>query len=118
MQPTYAQSRSDPNPTDSLTLAALGVVAYTFANVLHEGIGHCGACFLSGGTPLVVSTVHMECSTETRLVSAGGTLVNFAAGCLFFVFARLARSSPRLHYFCWLSMTINLMTATGYFLFS
>jgi len=60
----------------------------------------------------------MECSTETRLVAAGGTLVNFVAGCLFFVLARLASSSPRLRYFCWLSMTINLMTATGYFLFS
>jgi hypothetical protein len=118
MQPTYAQSRPDSNPADSLTLAALGVVAYTVGNVLHEGVGHGGACLLSGGTPLVMSTIHMECSTETRLVAAGGTLVNFAVGCLFFVLARLACSSPRLRYFCWLSMTINLMTATGYFLFS
>jgi len=111
-------ARLAAGPADSLTLAALGVVAYTFGNVLHEGVGHGGACLLSGGTPLVMSTVHMECSTETRLVAAGGTLVNFTAGCLFFVLARLARSSPRRRYFCWLSMTINLMTATGYFLFS
>ena len=47
MQPTYAQSRPDSNPADRLTLAALGVVAYTFGNVIHEGVGLGGACLLS-----------------------------------------------------------------------
>lgn len=86
--------------------------------MLHEGVGHGGACLLSGGTPLAVSTVHMECSVDTRLVAAGGTLANFAAAALFFVFARCARRFPRARFFCWLSMTVNLLTATGYFLFS
>ena len=30
------------------------------------------------------TTVHMECSVDTRLVAAAGTLVNFAAAALFF----------------------------------
>jgi len=118
VNPSPALSKTGPAPADSLTLAAIAIVAYTLGNVLHEGLGHGGACLISGGTPLVVSTVHMECSVDNRLVMAAGTLANFGAAALFFALARLARRSPRLHFFCWLSMTVNLLTATGYFLFS
>ena len=112
----------DPHPkpvkSDALTIAAVGIVAYAIATMIHEALGHGGACLLSGGTPLVVSTVHMECSIETRLVAAGGTLANFAAAALFFVLSRFARRYPTMLFFCWLSWTVNLLTATGYFLFS
>jgi hypothetical protein len=118
MQPVPSLTRPEPVPADALTLSAIGVVAYVLATMLHEGAGHGGACLISGGTPLVVSTVHMECSVGTRLVSAGGTIANFAAAALFFVIARVARRSQRIHFFCWLSMTVNLLMATGYFLFS
>jgi hypothetical protein len=68
---------------------------------------------------LVISTVHMECSVDTRLVTAGGTLVNVAAGVLFFILARLVpRTAPRLKYFCWFSMTVNFFLAAGYLAFS
>jgi hypothetical protein len=61
----------------------------------------------------------MECRGETRLVMAGGTLMNVVAGALCFALGRCtARSSPRLRYFLWLSMTVNLFTAAGYFAFS
>jgi hypothetical protein len=86
--------------------------------MLHEGAGHGGACILSGGQPLVISTVHMECSVDTRLVDAGGTLANFVAAALFFAAARFTRRLPAVHFFCWLAMTIDLLMATGYFLFS
>jgi len=87
--------------------------------VLHEGVGHGGACLLSGAQPLVLSSVHFECSVENRFVMAGGTIANFIAGALFFAFGRLSGlRHPRWRYFCWLAMTVNLFTATGYFLFS
>jgi hypothetical protein len=60
----------------------------------------------------------MECSADTRLVMAGGTFANFAAAALFFLLAHQPGVSPRLRYFGWLSTTINLMMASGYFLFS
>jgi len=89
------------------------------SNVLHEGLGHGGACLLTGGRPLVLSTVHFECSADTLLVIAGGTLANLAAGCLFWGLLRLARhASVRLRFFLWLTMTINLFEGGGYFLFS
>jgi hypothetical protein len=114
-------SVSDPQPVaaDGLTIAAIGIAVYVLANVLHEGVGHAGACLLTGGKALVVSTVHMECSADNRLVDAGGTLMNLVAALLFFLLGRALRgASARARYFCWLAMSVNLFVATGYFLFS
>lgn len=112
-------SRSAPAGADVLTLSSIAITAYVLGTMLHEGVGHGGACLVSGGRPIVISTVHMECSSETRLVIAGGTLMNFIAAALFFFLGRRTpRASAHLRFFCWLSMTINLFTATGYFLFS
>ncbi len=67
----------------------------------------------------MMSTVHFDCSLDTRLVIAGGTLANFAAAAVFWLLLRRSSLvSPALHYFLWFSMTINLLTAGGYFLFS
>ena len=104
---------------DTYTVASISVLAYMLGNLLHEGTGHGGACILSGGQPQVLSSVHFECSIESRLVMAGGTIANFIAAALFLYLGRLAgRNRPRWKYFCWIAMTVNLFTATGYFLFS
>jgi hypothetical protein len=106
-------------PLDALTVGSIGILAYMLGNVLHEGAGHGGACLLVGAKPLVLSSVHFECSLDSRLVMAGGTLMNLAAGSVFFALGRLVGCSyPRLKYFFWISMTVNLFTGTGYFLFS
>jgi hypothetical protein len=98
--------------SDALTTSCIAIIAYVLASVLHGGLGHAGACVVSGGKPIMVSTVAMECSADNRLVVAGGTLVNVAAGALFFVFGRMtSRISSLLKYFLWLSMTVNLFTA-------
>jgi hypothetical protein len=121
MQPQtqHVASETEPIAADTLTIAGIAILAYILANVVHEGAGHGGACLLSRGKVLVISTVHMECSSETRLVMAGGTLMNVVAGALCFALGRVtARTCPRLRYFLWLSMTVNLFTAAGYFGFS
>lgn len=112
--------RNNPTPElDTLTVTAIALLAYMLGNLLHEGAGHGGACLLIGGQPLVLSSVHFECSADTRLVDAGGTLVNFVAAAVLFLLGRLTgRQHPRWKYFFWIAMTINLFTATGYFLFS
>ena len=113
------QTASTLVPADAVTVASIGILAYILGNVLHEGLGHGGACVLAGGKPFVLSSVHFECSSDTRLVMAGGTLINLVAGTVFFALGRLAsRSYPLLKYFFWIAMTVNLFTATGYFLFS
>jgi hypothetical protein len=106
-------------PLDPFTVGAIGILAYMLGNVLHEGAGHGGACLLVGGKPLALSSVYFECSLDSRLVMAAGTLMNLLTGAVFFALGRLTgRNSPRLRYFFWIAMTVSLFTGTGYFLFS
>ena len=104
---------------DALTVAAIGILAYIAGNVIHEGLGHGGACLLTGGRPLLITAVNMNCSADNQLVIAGGSLMNaVAAACLFFVLPMIPRTSPHLKYFVWLSMTLNLLSPAGYVAFS
>ena len=103
---------------DLLTIAAIAIVATVIANFIHEGLGHGGVCVATGGRPLALSTVHFECSPESRLVAAGGTLANLIFGALFWEAARAVKQAAALRYFFWLLMTFNLFEAGGYFLFS
>ena len=121
MNDTTGSSSSVDHPT----LIAITAVAYILANCAHEGAGHGGACVLMGGRPVALSAVFFECdetalsASAQRWIAAAGTLANLALGSL--ALALLAR---RLHgnrpsrYFLWLLMTINLLQAAGYFLFS
>ena len=106
-------------PLDALTVGSIAILAYMLGNLLHEGLGHGGACLFTGAKPLVISSVHFECTVDSRLVLAGGTLMNLFAGFIFFALGRFTgRGYPRLKYFSWIAMTVNLYTGTGYFLFS
>lgn len=112
-------SETARNTRDPLTIIAISVVAFAVADVLHEAVGHGGACLLSGGHAKVLSTVHFECSEDSRFIAAGGTLVNFIAG--FLCWGALRATNPARQYsryFLWLLMTINFLQAAGYFLFS
>jgi hypothetical protein len=103
---------------DLLTTAAIAIIATVIGNFIHEGLGHGGMCIATGGRPLVLSTVHFECSADTRLVAAGGTLANLLFGTLSWGAVRAVKQSAPWRYFFWLLMTINLVSVGGYFLFS
>jgi hypothetical protein len=103
---------------DLLTVIAIAIVSAVVADFIHEGLGHGGMCVATGGQPLVLSTVHFDCSVETRLVAAGGTLANLIFGALFWGAARAIKHAAHWRYFFWLLMTFNLFEAGGYFLFS
>jgi hypothetical protein len=115
-----------PSPRhDLLTVAAIGLVAYALANLLHEGLGHGGACLLVGGKPRVLSSLHFDGDTEglsrgaNRLIAAGGTLVNLLVGAAALAALSRSRTLPaQVRYFFWLLAFVNLLQGTGYFLFS
>jgi hypothetical protein len=111
---------------DAPTVAAIALVAYAASNVLHEAVGHGGACLALGGKPLVLSSVHFECGEQAmgalalRGVAAAGTIVNFVAGVLALAVLKTANPLHRPHtaYFLWLFTTLNLLSGAGYFLLS
>ncbi len=111
-----------PRSHDLATVAAVAVVAYAIANVGHEGLGHGGACLLVGGDPQFLSAVHFEGERDgmwaNRVISAGGTLVNFVLAALGALLLRSRPASPAVHLFAWLTVTVNLLQGTGYWLFS
>ncbi|MGH7668378.1 MAG: hypothetical protein ACRENQ_02705 [Gemmatimonadaceae bacterium] len=106
-------------------MAVLAIIAYAAANMLHEGAGHGGACLLVHGHPLVWSAVHFDCDltglgpAAGRIVAAGGTVANLlAAGAAWWLVIRRTPRSANLQFLLWVFATINLLQATGYFLFS
>jgi hypothetical protein len=108
-----------PTATDPLTIASIGILAYIAGNIIHEGLGHGCACLLTGGRPLLITAVNMDCSVDNRFVIAGGSLMNAIAAAVLFFLARITpRTSPHLKYFAWLSMTLNLLSPAGYLAFS
>jgi hypothetical protein len=119
-------TRNMPKPAiDRVTVGAIAIVAYALANLLHEAVGHGGACLLVGGRPQMLNGVFCQCDQTTlspvgiRVVAAGGTIVNLiVAGGLLAWMRAASGSSPRVRYFCWLLMALNTLTAFGYLLFS
>ena len=102
---------------------AIAVVAYALANIVHEGLGHGGACLALGGRLLAFSAVHAQCDVaegaESLGVMASGTLANLGAGAGALAAVRMRQApATKGHYFLWLFMTVNLLQGTGYWLFS
>ena len=126
MVTTFAGDVKIPGPTpfreagnpDLYTIAAITIATTVITSFIHEALGHGGTCVAAGGNPRVLSTVHFECSLDTRLVAAGGTLANLIFGVLSWAVARTFRKSASWRYFFWQLMTFNLFDAGGYFLFS
>ncbi len=111
---------------DTPTLLAIALVAYAVTAVVHEGLGHGGACLLVGGAPDTLNSCYFECrgdslsSVASRWISSGGTLANLVfAGLSWGALAALrTRARPATVYFWWFFFTVNVLTAFGYLMFS
>jgi hypothetical protein len=119
--PAAALEREQPSlPADDvLTICAISVLAAILANILHEGVGHGLTALLTGADSGLLTTVAWSSVFESRLVEAGGTLVNLAAGLIFWFALRSARAaSMTTRYFLLIACAFNLLSGTGYFFFS
>lgn len=104
---------------DTLTICSISVIALMLSTMLHEGLGHGALALLTGATWGTLSTVAWSSDYDSRLVAAGGTLVNLAAGLLFWLALRAAaNTSARTRFFLFITCAFNLFTGTGYFFFS
>lgn len=104
---------------DTLTIIAISIVAGIVTNVLHEGVGHGFIALMTGAKSGVLTTVAWSSAFDSRLVEAGGTLVNLGAALFFWIALRSAKHAcMTTRYFLLISCAFNLFTGTGYFLFS
>jgi hypothetical protein len=110
---------------DGATIVAIAVLAYSLANVVHEGLGHGGACLLLGARPTMFNAIFFNYDETTasdaaqRGISAAGSIVNVIVGLPLVALLRSrARLSPRWRYFLWLFAAVNLLTAFGYLCYS
>ena len=105
-------------PNSKATIISMAVIAIAISSALHEGVGHGLTAWLRGDIPTELTSNHLSDLHPDRLVDAGGTLVNLAAGTVAMVAAHLATQRANLRYFLWLVGCFNLMDGAGYFLFS
>ena len=120
-----ASPAADTSRIDPWTVGALAVIAYCTGNVVHEGLGHGGACLLVGGRPEELNAIFFECAMEglppsaRRWLAAGGSIANLLAAVpAWIALQRLPRSWGRARAFAWLVLAVNLLTPFGYLLFS
>jgi hypothetical protein len=115
-----------PARNDWVTVAAVAALAYALASVVHEGLGHGGACLIVGGIPRELSSMDFDCdlhgleAAAEKSVAAGGTIANliFGLGALALYRRIPVTSSPLGRFSLWMFAAVNLMQGTGYFLFS
>jgi hypothetical protein len=111
--------RPAPIADDIPAICAISVVAGILTNVLHEGVGHGLVALLTGAKSGVLTTVAWSSAFDSRLVEAGGTLVNLTAALVFWLALRSAtHASMPVRYFLFITYAFNLFTGTGYFFFS
>ena len=104
---------------DSITVCAISLVAAMIADVAHEALGHGALALLLGAQSGVLSTVAWTSAFDSRLVAAGGTLANLAAGAIFwFALGEAKNASSETRFFLLVSVAFNLFDGTGYFFFS
>ncbi|WP_058188057.1 hypothetical protein [Terracidiphilus gabretensis] len=110
---------STPAIDDALTVCAISLLSTIVSDVLHEALGHAAVALVTGAQSGVLSTVAWSSVFDSRLVAAGGTLVNIAAGLILWLALRIATdASAPWRFFLFTSLAFNLFTGTGYFFFS
>jgi hypothetical protein len=102
---------------DIPTLAALGVVAFVVQSLLHEAVGHGGACLAAGGTITLLTPMYMRCSVDSLAIVAAGPALNLVAGALaWLALRRLSMRAGTAQWFLWLCLAFNGLVAAGYLL--
>src|ERR1051325_8569380 len=99
------------------TVIAMAIVVYAVTNIVHEGLGHGGACLLLGGRAKELSSVHFAyyegslTVAQSKIVSAAGCIANVLAAIVGLLMFRRRKT-----WTWWLFTAINLMMPAGYLL--
>lgn len=101
---------------DTLTLVALGIVAFVLADVAHEALGHGLAVLAVGAKPVLLTTCFLRSSgSASRWIPAAGGIANVVVGLLSVLTLRLLRPArPSVRCFLVLLVAFNLLFAAAY----
>jgi hypothetical protein len=81
-------------------------------------VGHGLVALLTGAKSGVLTTVAWSSAFDSRLVEAGGTLVNLAAALVFWLALRSAKhASMPVRYFLFITYAFNCLSEPGTFSF-
>jgi len=119
MSTTTAQNQPIVALDDIPTICAISVIAGVLSTMLHEGLGHAATAILTLHASGTLCSLAWSSAKDSRLVEAGGTLVNLATGLVCWFLLRTVRSaSPTWRFFLLIAMSFNLLAGTGYFFYS
>jgi len=111
---------------DIPTLVAISIVAWALAVTLHEVVGHALPAVLMGLKVKLVTTTANDIPSDQitidfwrsglwRIISAGGTLVNFLTGAIALLLLHFRKPiSKALQYFLWLFATFSFIIVIMY----
>ena len=97
---------------------ATAFLAYAVDDVIHEVLGHGGACLLLGVRMIGVSTIGLQTREVNLWVAAAGSGANTLVGLLGALALGRRPSFSLPTYFAWLFAFVNLMNGTGYLMAS
>lgn len=113
-----------PARPDLLTVVAVAAVAHVAASLVHEGLGHGGACLLVGCRPQLLTTMQFSgdernlSSAGIKFIAAGGTFANLIAATIASWLLRRRARTDAAWFYLWLFATVNWLEAAGYLLYS
>jgi hypothetical protein len=104
---------------DPPTICAISILACMISTMLHEGLGHAAVAIVTLHASGTLTSLAWSSVQDSRLVAAGGTIVNLGSALVFWLLLRTAQSArPALCFFFLIAMSFNLLAGTGYFFYS
>ena len=106
---------------DLLTLIGLVLLLDPLLTILHEVVGHGGACLLTGGTVKALGAHSVDCASatvgDTRIVALAGAAADMICGAACYLLWRFV-TKPLFRTALWMAVVTKLLLAAGYLLFS
>ncbi|HVS35880.1 MAG TPA: hypothetical protein VMS17_09880 [Gemmataceae bacterium] len=106
---------------DAITVAAIAVVSYLIAAVVHEGLGHglTAAALGARGLRLSTAALHLDADSvspeASRIISIAGPLTGLLVGGLLALIHGATRSKhAQIRYCLWLTAYVCLFANAGY----
>lgn len=105
----------------NIYLAAIGILSYVIADIIHEVIGHGGTCLIIGNKIELLTSVYFKSRPGNIFVDIGGPISNLIFGALTFLiliktsFAKLFLFQVTAYNLFWFSGTIlhSAISKTG-----